>query len=306
MADQAQEMSRIEEALASFDSGIVESYEGTRLMRDSLERRFSQLAATVRGRLDLSLTREGGTGAELSLVSAVLSSFQASLSAIAQVLGGDPTSRGSIPAAITESVELRVVAAQPGSLHLQLVPAAASPDPLFEDSQETLLEASMDRLLGLLAEDRTDREDLLQDVADLGSRTTKHVEALSRVFAEGRATANFDWRSPSLTSSVIFHADRAQGLRGLLREVEESEDDEERSGRLVGGSLPRRTFELELATGALITGRAAEGTLEALEALFGQDVTATLLVRQSWLSSGERKETYVLESLVPQGDVPAV
>jgi hypothetical protein len=304
MREHTRDLRQLEETLASFDPGHAERFVGVRLMQQSLERRREQILSEIHGTLRVGLTRSerAGTGAELPLVAGVLSALQESLASIAQVMAGKPTARGLIPAAIKQEVELRVAEAQPGSLNLRLVPAAPSHEPLFQDGEGSLLELSVDRLLGLLAHAHGDRGDLLQDIADLGPRVTSHVQALSNWIAEGQATAALEWRSRGFERSARLDTRAAAQLRDVLREVDEEKRDLVFTGRLVGGSLVRRTFELELELEppetSVIGGRVDEDALPALEALsFGQSVTATVEVRESRLRSGETRESHLLKSV---------
>jgi hypothetical protein len=71
------------------------------------------------------------------------------------------------------------------------------------------------------------------------------------------------------------------------------------SGRLVGGSLVRRTFEIELEDGTVLAGRADETVLSTLEELFGHECTAHLIATEAVLASGETKDAYHLLRLEP-------
>jgi hypothetical protein len=296
MSDATPDIKPIEAALADINPAQARGHFGLELMRQSLERQRDQL----NGWLRLALTRDErlGTGAELSLVAGVLSSLQDSVASIGQVVAGQPTARGLIPAAIKEATELRVADAQPGSLNLLLVPAAATQDPLFEDGNETLLELSMQHLMGLLS---GDQGDLLQEIAHLGPRVTSHVQTLTNWLAEGRAAASLEWRSRNVDQATRLGTSEATRLREVLREVEEDTRTLVMTGRLVGGSLLRATFELELEPiqpeDTVIAGRTDEAALDNLEQLFGQRVTATVEVRESRLRSGETREAHMLKSL---------
>lgn len=302
MADVPKDLQRIESTLAAIDPGQSERYFGVELMRQSLQRRRDQLVTEAYGSLELRLTRDerAGTGAELSLLSGVLGSLQESVASIGQVIAGQATKRGLIPGAIKEEVQLRVLAAQPGSLNLQLVPAAPTQEPLFEDGERSLLELSMERLLSLLSHEDED-QDLLQEVADLGPRVTTHVYDLAKVLAEADATASFRWHSRNLDRAAHLNTSDALQLREVLREVETASRELVFTGRLVGGSLVRGTFELELddagSEKTVIAGRVDEAALDDLERLFGNWVTAQVDVRESRLRSGETRESHLLRQL---------
>ncbi len=300
MREVLQELRAVEEALDAFDAEAVLQYPGLRLMRSSLEQRRQELLTVIHGQLDMALTRSNGegTGAELSLVSGVLSSFQESVASIAQTYAGKPTARGLIPGAIKEQAELRIAAAAQGSLRLRLIPAYPLQEPLFDDGPESLLEVSIGRLLGLLQSVHGDRGDLLQDIADLGPRVTTHVQTFARHLADGHASVSLRWGARGNVRSAKLDRFEAATLREVLREVEEETHTLVFTGRVVGGSLVRRTFELETDAGtpdtSVIAGRVAEEALAPLEALFGQRVTAHIEVRQSRLKSGETRESHVL------------
>jgi hypothetical protein len=302
VADPPKDLQSIDAALASIDPAQSGEYFGVQLMRQSLEQRRDQLLAEAYGSLQLRLTREGpaGSGAELSLVAGVLDSLQESIASIGQVIAGQATKRGLIPAAIKEEVELRVLAAQPGSLNLQLVPVAPTQEPLFDDEEGSLLELSMDRLLSLLSRGGGD-PDLLQEVADLGPRVTTHVHDLAKVLAESDAAASLQWQSQNRDIAASVNTSDAVQLREILREVETENRELVFAGRLVGGSLVRGTFELELddagAEKTIIAGRVDEDALADLERLFGHWVTARVEVRASRLRSGETRESHLLQGL---------
>lgn len=309
------ELSDLDAALQAVPDSTAADYFGANLMRESLLRRREELVAEAAGVLDLGLSGDGiaTTGGEVSLVARVLESLQESLASIAQVLAGEPTSRGLIPGAIKDSVQLRVALASPGSLNLRLVPAnlpdkddeqlpLAPPEDLGDaDVEEAapLLDQSVERLIGLLRYPEADRNDLLQDIADVGPRATSHLQHLSKTLGEAGATASFAWRSSHLRSDVVFSSDAARRLTVTLEQVSEASRQMVYTGRLVGGSLVYRTFELELeGDGAsLIAGKVVEDALPDVERLFGQACTAHIEVREATLPSGETRESHTLTSL---------
>jgi len=141
---------------------------------------------------------------------------------------------------------------------------------------------------------------VVEDVADLGPRVTTHVQALSHWLAESKASASLEWRSRAFEKATTVDTHAAAHLEAILREVEEDTRELVFTGRLVGGSLVRRTFELELEPpdSTVIGGRVAEESLEALEQFFGRQATAVLEVREARLPSGETKETHLLKQLM--------
>jgi hypothetical protein len=235
------------------------------------------------------------------LLSTVLGELQGALNAIAQSLRERPTARGPITAGIQESVRLNVAFALPGSLRLRLVPSEPALQQLMvTEDEDTLLEESVDSLVGLLASaDVDDREDLLQRLASLGPRTAGHVSSLSSALDRGHANLGLGWRSRRRTQSVLFTREDARRLSALLRAMETTERSLVVSGRLVGGSLIRGMFEVELDDGTVLSGRADESVLPTLEELFGHECTAHLLVTEAVLASGETKDAYRLQRLEP-------
>jgi len=315
---------RHRDELRDLDSALAEASEvrasadfGISLMRDSLLRRREEVFADAAGVLDLALrgAAPGTTGAEISLVGKVLDSFQESLASVAQVLAGEPTSRGLIPGAIKGLVQLRVAGATSGSLQLRLVPAnlptedSAPDQPMLLESgadqeadqeEAPLLDRSMERLIGLLSYGDADRDELLQDIADVGPRTTSHLQALSKAVGEAGANASLTWRSAGSERSAIFTRQSAERLARTLEEVVEESREVVFTGRLVGGSLVHRTFELEPdAEGAsLVAGKVTEQVLPELARMqFGQPCTAHIEVREARLPSGETREAHLLTHL---------
>lgn len=310
---------RFEDELKDLDAAIGATSEatdefGVQLMRESLVRRRELLVEEADGVLELALRGDVPqvTGAEVPLVAGVLGSLQESLASIAQVLSGEPTSRGLIPGAIKDMVALRIAWAAPGSLQLKLVPvhpASEEPEPeatLFdtaesdeEEEEPTLLDQSMDRLIGLLSDsDEEEQEQLLQGIADVGPRATLHLQHLSKTLGEAGANASLTWRSARSQRSTRFTRSAAQRLAVTLEEVQEESREVVYTGRLVGGSLVHRSFELELEDGSLVAGKVSDDALaQMVDMPLGQDCTAYIEIREATLPSGEMREAHTLTRL---------
>lgn len=300
MSDVRGDLRRLDEALSSFGDEAPDLL-GVRLMRESLEVRRGELLAEIADQqLDVALTRSArrGTGGELKLVASVLSALQDSLASIAQGIVGRTTTRGLIPSAVVESVELRVAVAATGSLKLTLVPAfPETQTPLFDDGEDSPLDLSVLRLGDVLAHADGDVGDLLASVADLGPRATAHIGTLAKALADAEAGFSMAWRSPRHRRTVAVDMHAASILQRTLAEVDETERTVVFTGRLVGGSLVRSSFELELDDGSVVRGSADEDVLTDLEALFGSPCVATLAVRELRLQGGETKEAHRLMRL---------
>lgn len=301
MTPPVDDLRRLDEALDAF-SAESDNLPGVRLMRDSLERRREQiLDSLVDQELRLTLKRPArrGTGGELKLVSTVLGSLQDSLSSIAQTFSGRPTARGLIPGAIVESVELRIASASAGSLNLSLAPAfPETQEPLFEDGDESTLDLSVSRLVDVLERAGSPPPEVLDSLSDLGPRATTHIQTLAKTLSDSAADLALSWRSPRRSTSVEMNSGAAARLRSVIDAVEEEERTVVYTGRLVGGSLIRATFELELEDGSVIRGSADPDVLSELELLFGQGCAATIHIREMRLHTGETKDVHRLTHLV--------
>lgn len=314
MDDKAgQELRHLDDALAGFDDEMTGRYFGAALTRAGLEAKRSMVELESAGMLDLILdgASEVAHGDEISLVGRFLNALQETLASIAQVLAGEPTSRGLIPGEIKELVSLRLAETAPGSLQMKLVPANPKasdapqmrlhPDVISDDDDERvpLLDRSVDRLIGVLAHDPEQSSDLLQDLADLGPRTATHLNELTKALNEGNANVSLAWQSDHATRSTRFTRDASKALARCLEEVTERSRELVVTGRIVGGSLVHRRFELE-PTGeehGLLAGAVTDDALPSLELLFGQMCTATITVSEASLPSGETREAHLLRSL---------
>jgi hypothetical protein len=311
--DFERELVQLDSALETTDPSAAETYFGVRLMRDSLLRRRDLLIGEAAGVLDVVLSGDtpGVVGDEISLVARVLNSLQETLASIAQVLEGEPTSRGIIPVAIKDEVALRLAATAPGSLQLKLVPAhpvsaedqavqmALDADTSDEPDEAAvpLVDRSVEHLIGLLRYDPEDT-DLLQDLAYVGPRTSTHLEELAKTLSESGANISLAWNSPYVTHETSFSRSASVALARKLAEVQEESREIVVTGRLVGGSLLRRRFELESSEDqGILAGEAAEDALQSLALLFGQNCTATIEVQTATLPSGETREAHFLKSL---------
>jgi len=249
--------------------------------------------------LDLGLTRTGQqVGAEVGLLAGLLGAFQESVTAIAQSVRRRPTARGLVPADIQALVRLRVAFALPGSLTLRLVPER-SQDELAVDEGGSLLEQSVETLLAILAGIEVDENASLAAIAQAGPRASGHLATLANIIQRNEADVSFRWRSRRGLRRAAFSPSQATRLSTLLEAVEQEERDRVYSGRLVGGSLVRGTFELELDDGSIVSGRVGDDLLEQVEAYFGKECTAAVHIRETKLPAGDTKEHVDLLELRP-------
>ncbi|HCG02760.1 MAG TPA: hypothetical protein DEV93_19720 [Chloroflexi bacterium] len=304
-------LSATDEVLSLFDDAPRGKYFGVDLMRhglqrqreDTLLRRFAANGVSAEA-LEVEL-RQGAElrgGAEVSLLASVLASLQEAVLAMAQSLRDRPTLHGPVTSEIQDAVRLKVAFAVPGSLRLGLT--AAEPELqrsiLEEDGDAPLLERSVDSLMGLLASSvANDREDVLQQLASFGPRVATHVAALSGALERGHARIAIAWRSEGRRRTVRLDRGDALRLHELLLQFETTDREMVVRGRLVGGSLVRRVFELELDDGSVMSGKTDETALGMLEELFGQECTAHIVATETSLPTGEVKEAYRLQRLSP-------
>jgi hypothetical protein len=297
-----------DQVLESF-GGLEHEYFGAALMRRGLERQRERVILDRLGAmqpsseaLDLALFPQfqPSGGVEVSLLSSVLSSLQEAVLAIAQSVREEPTLHGPVTANIQEAVRLRVQFALPGSLRLRLVPA--SPDlqqaTLLDDDQETLLDESVKSLLGLLESTVDANVDaILERLAAVGPRAATHLVTLTSALDRGNAGLGLGWRSPHDTRSVRVSRAQSVQLNAVLKQVTTAERELIVQGRLVGGSLVRRVFELEIGDGTVLSGKVDETVLGSIEDLFGSECTADLIVTEVSLPTGETRESYRLRRL---------
>lgn len=302
------ELLAVEQALAAFEKAPTGEYFGAQLMQTGLERRRGQILARrledvpqSAEALDLMLlpSAHSERGVDVSVVATVLTALQETIQALAQSLKERPTSRGVVPVEIQEAVRLRVSFALPGSLDLRLVPAAPTrQQPLFADGEETLLQLSVDAFLSVLdAAVAGDQANLLHQIATFGPRATTHLESLTGMLSKSDSAAVFRWRSHRTVRSSQVTSSQSAAFNTVLKQVQLSTREQVLTGRIVGGSLARRVFELELPDGSLLTGKAEEDVLDTLEERFGQDCTATIQVSETRLPSGETREAFLLKTL---------
>jgi hypothetical protein len=303
--DPREQLEAIAAAIGSADDEALANDPGVALMREGLERRREMLIGAVRGSLDLVLSRNParGVGSEVPLVASALGELQESLASIAQSVAGRTTSRGVIQGDIAEGVELRIAAAAPGSLELTLVPSdqsTTSQEALFEEGGESLLEVSVARFFDVVESASRNRDALLESVAELGPRATGHIVAFTKALADAEAAAALSWQTERATLQAEMSNEVASQVFQLLNEAEEIEDHISVAGRIVGGSLLHKTFELERDDHSVLTGKVDESLLPELERLFGHRVEAMLDMQQLRLKTGETKNVYRMTGLRPE------
>lgn len=219
MADRSDELQKIADSIASFDPGRAERYTGVWLMQQSMERRLAQVVSDVHGHLDLALTRDArmGNGGELPFLPGVLVSLQETLGAIAQRLATAPGAPEIDQITIAPAVQMSMARLEPEPVRVVLVPSAAVQSPFSDTEERTLLELSIDRLVGLIDPRQSPTQDFLADIEDLGEDVSGRFQALARWFAEGKADVTLDWSSRALRRHAVLTSYDATELGTALR-----------------------------------------------------------------------------------------
>jgi hypothetical protein len=303
------ELEELDALIAESSTPETSGYFGAHLTLDSLVRRRADLLglmlaqgldATERLDLVLQASASSAAGADVGFVARLLSELQESISAIAQALTRGATRRGVVPIEIQELVRLRLATALPGSLALRMVPSipssAARQLELTGEGGEapSLLELATTRLIETVSSASDANHELLGLVAELGPRASLHLRELARIIATGATDVSFGWASELGTAHAALTRDTAIRLHTFLEGVEESITEVTVAGRLVGGSLVRRRFEIELPDETILSGSAGDEALAAVERYFGQACVATLQVRHTDVRGGETREAYTL------------
>jgi hypothetical protein len=311
------ELRELDRLLAEAAQANAGSFIGGQMMVAGMEQRREDLISThlresyvpAAEQMDIGLTRsDDGTGAELSFVGGVLVSLQSSITAFAQQIDSTGTSRGLVPAAIQNQVAMQIAVGLPGSLNLRLVPVEqpTGPEPLFPNDEPSLLEESISKLAEALDASGSSVPEMLDAIGEAGPRATSHLLHLSKLVAESHATLELNWRSPRGLKRSVFSDSAARALKSVIEDVRSETNDRVYTGRIVGGSLVRKTFELELEDvdesgepDSVLGGKVTDEVMEIFETYFGKNCTATIAVKESSLPSGEVKQHYTLKDLTP-------
>jgi hypothetical protein len=216
--DRADELQKIAETIASFDPGRAERYSGVWLMQQSMERRLAQVVSDVHGHLDLSFSRDSrmGNGGELPFFAGVLVSIQECLGAIAQTLATADGAPKIDAVKIGPAVQMSMARLEPEPVRVALVPSAAVQEPFGKDEDRTLLELSIDRLIGLIDPGQSERQDFLADLDELGEKVRLPFAALAHWLAEGKADLTFDWSSRNMRKHAALTSYDATELGSAL------------------------------------------------------------------------------------------
>jgi hypothetical protein len=218
MTDRTDELQKIAESLKSFDPGRAEQYSGVWLMQQSMERKLAQVVSDTRGHLDLAFNRDSrmGNGGELPFLAGVLMALQETLGAIARQLATAPGAPEIDPVSVTPLVQLSMARLDPDPVKVVLVPAGAVLEPFGKDETRTLLDLSIERLIGLVDPPQSEHDDFLEDLDQLGEKVRLPFAALARWLADGKADVTLDWSSPASRQHAKFTSYDATELGSAL------------------------------------------------------------------------------------------
>jgi hypothetical protein len=237
-----------------------------------------------------------------------LAPFQRSVSAIGQALSGGPTSQGTVAGITIDRTAMRLVDVVPGSFAAALTgPAIVEEEQLElgdEPDARSLFQQSIERLFDVLsASQRLEgfEDAILDEVAELGTRVTKHVDDLAQAAARNDAPTAFIWRAPQRPERRLSLAQgEATRLHDVVTALESAESEPfDITGTLKAGDLLAHSFKIvaDDAEGTIYSGRMAPAIADRMVAdFFDKPCTATLraLVTRNTVS-GKETTRYVLE-----------
>lgn len=222
--------------------------------------------------LEMTLIGEPVKGSEIfaGFLGDVLRTFQDLLNAVAQVFSGAPTSRAPVQRNIIVETRLRVLTFQPGSFGVRLrLPSRAETGELFEPQSREVLVSVCESLTEPTPS--TNSSELLSH-----PRVKSHYAKLTQLLAKEAADATF--RYASNPHGVVLSASKAREKNEWLDLLQTKEDIIQIEGRLVGGSLEKRRFELQGGE-TTYSGRVSEEAVRKMKGLaFGSLVNARLKI----------------------------
>ncbi|MFE6287827.1 hypothetical protein [Streptomyces sp. NPDC057877] len=240
-----------------------------------------------------------------------LISFQEAVTTVAHALDESrPThDYGPLPQAVRKATRLYAAATFPSSygMVLEEAPVGADELPLPDvATKESLLDRAMGQIL-----DITDRAEagpgavdaVIETALPLGGRVFSRLADLTDVLADSGADIRLTWSSPyGGVRASRLGARGAQQCRDALRAVQPEEQQQQMVGRLVGGSMLRRTVEIETADRGVITARVDHEVTSLLSAYANRRITADVLVSTARSPHGREHHSYVVLQLALRED----
>lgn len=255
-------------SLLSETRSLAADHEGVALMRaaakDWRDALRDELESAETPDLDVIVT--GGPVDDETLrvrfLARSLDALQQAITAVGQSMVAEPTPTGRFPGSVVDATELRFSGAFAGSFGLRLRgPRVEEPDQksLSDYHETTLFDASVDSILDILegVTGSYTEPDFINRIARVGARAAGHLKNLSTVVVADNAGTTFRWRERGAIElrKVAFDDDAAGRLEEILASADIAEVEETLRATLVGLSVPRGWFELELEEGLIVTGR---------------------------------------------------
>lgn len=302
----------------------------TGLLRGQLERLLAQagfpLAQESLGAVRLDVALDGPAiidhSASISLLGLFFTSFQNTVTAVAQALEGTPTAAGQVPGYISAATQLRSIASFPSSYGLRLQgPDVSATEweqatlPIEPDTEISAPQGAASRLLpetvrailditdlAQFQEAEGSQELLLEKLVPLGQRALGHLASLAGTLAVNDASLKMTWQPDTDQARIgLISTETAARLKDLSEGVLFS-DPELRllEGELIEASLRRGAVVVELDSGATISARTeSEVTPRLREDLLGKRVTITAQVTVARYAGGRQRENYVVTDIRP-------
>lgn len=257
-----------------------------------------------RRRIDVSLT---GVVTDdhivpASVLGSFLTSFQESVSAVAQALTGRPTTHAAIPRAIREATTLSAAATFPSSFGVALYgppvdETDAKPKAELLGSSRTILDESVERILNIadLAEAAGQPGELLaEQLASLGQRSLTHLGTLTTVLNSAGIGMRVAWYGQ--TGQARRSDWSPEGVKRIRDLCEQSDFTDPETitlaGELVSASLFRSTVEIRTDTGEVIQASTGEDLTNRLDQHFNKRVEADIEVTGVKFSGGRERKIY--------------
>lgn len=244
---------------------------------------------------------------DVEFLVATLDPFQNAISAVAQAMEGEQSSRGQLPRNILTQTSMRLTHVFPGSCGLRFEgPRPPERDPNMLDFgsdnelEETLFERSVVRVIEVLsAVEHPDGDGrALESLAGLGPRAVTHMRALAKTFREPSSVATFTLRGRGDDLGARLESEAAGRLQAVLDDAQVVTTEKRLRGRLVGASLARKAFEFELEDGTVIRGGVAPDPLAYIGQFFDTDCIAVVTVTTAHSTADDTEaDSYILMRL---------
>lgn len=200
--------------------------------------------------------------------------FQELSNAVAQGLTDSNSGSGTLPKSLIEDNRLMLAQTFAGSFgaRFQLAPHAPH---LFADMDEYKFNATPLEIVTSLLDGSLANEAVIQQLSH--PRVKAHYSQLVNLLASTKNTLNF--RTRLMPYGVQMTSAQASERAIWIDSLRTTTDYITLEGKLTGGSIHRKRFELTLASGQVLEGRVVEGAIRQLEKFhFGDTVEASIEV----------------------------